>query len=564
MLLTMPLSDIKGVGEKTAEQLNLAGLNTVDDIINFFPRSYEDFTAITSIVDIRPGKVTVKARVSHISTRYVRRGMQVTTATLSDETGSIKAVWFNQPYRETQLKSKETFLFSGDFTFQRGQYQLMTPSAEKASDIKTSEDTIVPVYRAVKGLKSQIVRKILKQLKPTITTLSESLPEKVIKEENLISKAEAIFKLHFPSNQQDIEQAKERLAFEELIHLILASQLNKKDHAKLEGWKMTFSANEIKKFVAQLPFELTNAQRIAAWEIMQDFDKDTPMNRLLQGDVGAGKTVVAGLAAYQAAKNGFQTAIMAPTEILAGQHAKTLQSLVEPFGIRVGLLTGKVKGKPRELLLKAIADGEVDIIVGTHALIQSTVSFFKLGFVVIDEQHRFGVAQRQALLSKSQHMPHLLSMSATPIPRSLALTVYGELDISILNELPKNRLPVETHVWSPNSRKQLYEKVEQEINAGRQAYIICSLIDNNPQNELKSVEAEYKRLQAGAFKHRKIGLLHGKLSSQDKSDVMTAFATGKTDILVSTTVVEVGVDVPNATVIIEPLRVLNHKLFVKF
>ncbi|HRQ87003.1 MAG TPA: DEAD/DEAH box helicase, partial [Candidatus Saccharibacteria bacterium] len=230
------------------------------------------------------------------------------------------------------------------------------------------------------------------------------------------------------------------------------------------------------------------------------------MNRLLQGDVGSGKTVVAGLAAYQAAKNGFQTAIMAPTEILATQHAKTLQSLVEPFGVSVGLLTGKVKGKPRELLLKATIDGEVDIVVGTQALIQSTVSFYKLGFVVIDEQHRFGVAQRQALLSKSQHMPHLLSMSATPIPRSLALTVYGELDISILNERPKNRLPIETHVWSPNSRKQLYDNVDQQLKAGRQAYIICSLIDNNPQNELKSVEAEYKRLQIGAFKHRKIGL----------------------------------------------------------
>lgn len=550
MLLTMPLSHIKGVGEKTADQLKLAGLETVDDIIHFFPRSYEDFTAITSIADIRPGKVTVKARISQISTKYVRRGMQVTTATLSDDTGSIKAVWFNQPYRETQLKSKEPFLFSGEFTFQRGQYQLMTPSAEKASDITSNEDAIVPVYRAVKGLKSQIVRKILQQLKPTIATLDESLPKHLVEEEGLVSRAQAILKLHFPSSRQDIEQAKERLAFEELIHLMLASQLNKKDHAKLEGWKMTFSADAIKAFVAKLPFELTDAQRVAAWDIMQDFEKDTPMNRLLQGDVGAGKTVVAGLAAYQAAKNGFQTAIMAPTEILAGQHAKTLQPLVEPFGIRVGLLTGKVKGKPRELLLKAIADGEVDVIVGTHALIQSTVSFYKLGFVVIDEQHRFGVAQRQALLSKSQHMPHLLSMSATPIPRSLALTVYGELDISILDELPKNRLPIETHVWSPNSRKQLYEKVEQELNSGRQAYIICSLIDNNPQNELKSVEAEYNRLQMGAFKHRKIGLLHGKLSSQEKADVMAAFAAGETDILVSTTVVEVGVDVPNATVIV--------------
>ena len=274
------------------------------------------------------------------------------------------------------------------------------------------------------------------------------------------------------------------------------------------------------------------------------------MNRLLQGDVGSGKTVVAGLAARQAAASGFQTALMAPTEILATQHAETLSRLLQPFGVTVGLLTGSVKGAARTTLYQQISDGSVDVVVGTHALIQEAVKFHKLGFVVIDEQHRFGVKQRQELLTKSEHMPHLLAMTATPIPRSLALTVYGELDVSILNELPKGRKPIETKLWSPNSQAQLYEKVDAEIAKGRQGYVICSLIDENPDNEVKSVEAEYKKLQNSIFKHRCIGLLHGKMKPDEKDAVMTLFAAGELDILVSTTVVEVGVDVPNATVMI--------------
>jgi ATP-dependent DNA helicase RecG len=302
--------------------------------------------------------------------------------------------------------------------------------------------------------------------------------------------------------------------------------------------------------VSELPFALTGAQRRAAWDIIQDFERKTPMNRLLQGDVGAGKTVVAGLGARQAAHSGFQTAFMAPTEILASQHAETLSKLLTPHGVTVGLLTGSVKGAARKTLYEQIATGSVQVVVGTHALIQEKVSFQQLGFVVIDEQHRFGVKQRQDLLAKSKHLPHLLAMTATPIPRSLALTVYGELDVSVLNELPKGRKPIKTTLISPNSRAGLYEKVEAELVAGRQAYVICSLIDDNPENEVKSVESEYKRLSQGVFKHRSIGLLHGKMKPGEKDGVMARFAAGELDILVSTTVVEVGVDVPNATVII--------------
>ncbi|MEP6710370.1 MAG: ATP-dependent DNA helicase RecG, partial [Candidatus Saccharibacteria bacterium] len=282
----------------------------------------------------------------------------------------------------------------------------------------------------------------------------------------------------------------------------------------------------------------------------QDFEQKIPMNRLLQGDVGSGKTIVAGIAARQAAFHGFQTAILAPTEILASQHAETLSKLLEPFGVKVGLLTGSVKGAARQTLYEQIKSGGVAVVVGTHALLQDTVSFHKLGFVVIDEQHRFGVKQRQALLAKSEHMPHLLAMTATPIPRSLALTVYGELDISILNELPAGRKPIETKLWSPNSRAQLYEKIDEQLKQGRQAYVICSLIDDNPDNDVKSVQAEYIQLRHGPFKHRRIGLLHGKLKSEEKDAIMSQFADGSIDVLVSTTVVEVGVDVANATVML--------------
>ena len=550
MNLSTSLEYIKGVGDKTGAQFAAAGLHTVGDLITFLPRAYEDFSHVTSIADIAPGKVTVKARCEKIETRPVRRGMKVTTATLADDTGKIQAVWFNQPYRAAQLKGGGEHYFSGEFEFSYNRYQLTNPSAEKVSDMPVQTDRILPIYRSVAGLKTQLVRKILAELRPLMTMLPETLPEELTKKEKLVSYSDAILGMHFPETRNETEAARERLAFEELFQLLLASQYNKQENAKLEGWHIPFNQAVVKQFVSELPFALTGAQRRAAWDILQDFEQAVPMNRLLQGDVGAGKTVVAGLAARQAAHEGFQTAIMAPTEILAGQHAATLDRLLAPFGVKVGLLTGSVKGKARQALYGAISSGDVDVVVGTHALIQSKVVFHQLGFVVIDEQHRFGVAQRQELLKKSKKMPHLLAMTATPIPRSLALTVYGELDISILNEKPANRKDIITKIGSPNSRPQLYEKIDAELAKGRQAYVICNLIDHNPDNDLKSVEAEYKRLQNSVFKHRRIGLLHGRLSSQEKEDVMQRFAGAELDILVSTTVVEVGVDVPNATIML--------------
>ncbi len=550
MNISTPLQSIKGVGTKTAEQFAAARLHTVGDLITFLPRKHEDFTEVVSIADIHPGKMTIKARCEKISTRPVRRGLRITTATLVDDTGKLQAVWFNQPYRAAQLAGDDQFYFSGEFEFNYNRYQLANPSAEKVSDMPIQTDRLLPIYPAIKGLKSQLVRKILAELKPLMQMLPETLPTNVVSEQKLISYSQALVNMHFPKTTDDIAVARERLAFEELFQLLLASQLNRQDNAKLEGWQIPFDLESVKKFVSSLPFELTGAQRRAAWEIIQDFEKPSPMNRLLQGDVGSGKTVVAGLAALSASRAGFQSAVMAPTEILATQHAETLQRLLEPFGLTVGLATGSVKGKARKAFYEQIEQGGVDVVVGTHALIQDSLKFHKLGFVVVDEQHRFGVDQRQRLLAKSERMPHLLAMTATPIPRSLALTVYGELDVSILNELPKGRKEIITKLWSPNSTAQLYDLVDEQLAAGRQAYVICSLIDENPDNDVKSVEAEYKKLQQSRFKHRKIGLLHGKLKSDEKEAVMGQFASGELDILVSTTVVEVGVDVPNATAMI--------------
>lgn len=552
MRVTSSLSSVKGVGPKTAAALTDAGLITAEDALGFLPRRYDDFSKATSIADLAPGNVVVRAKCESVSTRPVRRGMRLTTAVLADDSGKVKAVWFNQPYRETQLKSDRYFLFSGQFSFQYNRYQLTNPSVELADEEipKESGQKIVPIYKSIKGLKPRSINDLIAQLRPLVEFMPETLPPSVIESQELTSRADALRSLHFPGSHEDIERGKERLAFEELFEMLLAAQLNKQENAKLKGWVIPFDQPTVKKFVKGLPFALTNAQRRAAWQILQDFESSNPMNRLLQGDVGSGKTVVAGLAARQADHAGLQTAIMAPTEILASQHAETLAGLLEPFGVRVALLTGSVKSTARKELLTRLAAGDIDVIVGTHALIQKGVDYHRLGFVVIDEQHRFGVKQRQALLEKSQNMPHLLSMTATPIPRSLALTLYGELDVSILNELPAGRQPITTKIWSPTSADALYAKIEEEIKKGRQAYIICSLIDENPDNDRKSVEAEYKKLKSTVFYGRKIGLLHGKLKSEEKDAVMRQFTSGEIDILVSTTVVEVGVNVPNATVML--------------
>jgi len=616
MNLDSELGSIKGVGPKTVETLAKAGFVSVGDIVNFLPRVYEDFSTITPIAKLQPGKVTIRAKCEQISTRIVRRAMRVTTAVLSDDSGKVQAVWFNQPYRVTQLKNGEEFYFSGEFGFNRGRYQLTSPSAEAVKDLPVQTGRILPIYPKRQGLKPALTRKVLSELRSVITMLAETMPAEVLNDQKLMSRADAMVGLHFPESKSEADAARERLAFEELFELLLAARLNKMENSKLAGYHIPFDQPKIKEFVAKLPFELTNSQRRAVWDILCDFEKSpgsektpgsdpgsndnrggkisrvgpwekvAPMNRMLQGDVGSGKTVVAGAAAYQASLAGYQSAIMAPTEILATQHAKTLDKLLTPFGVRVALLTGSVKGKARTELYKAIASGEVDVVVGTHALFQKDVKFKKLGFVVIDEQHRFGVEQRQRLLAKGNEMPHLLSMTATPIPRSLQLTVFGDLDISVLGELPAGRKKIITKICLPNGRTQLYGSIREQLEQGRQVFVVVPLIekqqsvDSSQQSgeERKAAEEEFKRISktfgantgkddSGLLRRSasrndkegvassndggfKVGLLHGRMAGMEKEKVMREFAEHKIDILVATTVVEVGVDVPNATVML--------------
>lgn len=551
-MLSTPISDLKGVGCKISQAFKKAGINTVADLINWLPYRHEDFSSVSKISNLKPGKVTILAKCESIETKQVRRGLKITTAVLSDGDSKVRAVWFNQPYRSTQLLTDKLFLFSGSFEFNYNRYQITNPSVETPKKFGSNEPNnfLEPVYHSIKGINPRQLRRFIESVRPTITMMQEIMPQFILKKYGLISRSESYLYMHFPKSRDEIVLAKNRLAFDELFEILLASQLNKQANTRLKSQSIKFDQLAVANFVKSLPFSLTNAQRRVLWQIIQDFESSTPMNRLLQGDVGSGKTVVAGSAAYICAHAGLQSAIMVPTEILALQHAETLQKLLSPFGVKMVLLTGSVKGVKRKCLLENIANGEADVIIGTHTLIQKTVVYKNLGFVVVDEQHRFGVKQRQELLAKSSLMPHLLAMTATPIPRSLQLTVFGELDISTIDELPSGRKPIKTQIWAPTNTANLYDSVEIEISNGRQVYIICSLIDDNPDNDTKSVEIEYRKLRSTIFNHRRVAMLHGKMKPDEKDKIMNDFSAHKIDILISTTVVEVGVNVPNATIMI--------------
>lgn len=550
MNMAYPIAQVKGVGERTAEKLSLLGIETVEDMIYLFPRKYDDFSHVIKITDVKPGNVTLKAKVEAATGRYVKRRMHITEAILDDGTAKTKAVWFNQPYRAEQLTKGEEFYFSGTYDLQRNSYVLSNPSTEKASDFAVSTARIVPIYPETKGLKSFKIRRILREITPVIRMMPETLPAELLKREKLLSLADALYYLHFPETTEQLEAARARMGFEEVLELITAAQLNKRDNAVLQGYQIAFDATAAKEFTAQLPFEMTSAQKRAAWEIFKDFEQGQPMNRLLQGDVGSGKTVVAAMAAFMAAREGYQSAFMAPTEILATQHAEGIAKLLEPLGVKVGLLIGSIKQAAKKQLQEHVAVGDIDVVIGTHALIQRHSQFHKLGLVIVDEQHRFGVAQRAELLGRSHDMPHLLSMTATPIPRSLQLTLYGELEVSILDELPKGRQPIITKLFSGVTRKGLYKEIDAQLAEGRQAYVVCPVIGEGAMAELKSVEAEYARLKTDVFPHRKLAKLHGKMKADEKDDTMRRFKAGEFDVLVATTVVEVGVDVPNATIML--------------
>ena len=540
MDLAAPIEEVKGIGPKTADVLHKAGIFTLRDLVYHLPRDYEDFQQAQDIASLKPGKVTVKAKVESITTRRMRRNLALTEATLRDKTGAIKVIWFNQPYRAKQFDQDKEYYFSGTMALSYGRYQISNPSATLASDYdKALTAKIQPVYPARGSVKSQDFKKFMKTIENNIALIPDMIP-------NFEGRAEALFDVHFPETLEQAKSGREYLATEELFSLLLAARLNREENQKLHTEPIKGDMEAFKAFIGTLPFKLTNAQRRATWEIIQDMAEDIPMNRLLQGDVGSGKTMVAALSAFMAANAGFQTALMAPTEVLATQHAESLAKL---FGdkLSVALLTGSTKHKDE--LKKHIKNGDVDLVIGTHALITDDTEFSKLGLAIIDEQHRFGVMQRQKLLSKAHTMPHLLSMTATPIPRSLQLTIFGDLAVSILDELPAGRQPITTKIVSPNSTKQMWSAIEKELEAKHQVYYICKKIDDKGASELSSVKKEVQKI-AHQFENYNVAYLHGKMKPAEKDEIMTLFANGEIDILVSTTVVEVGVNVPNATVMV--------------
>lgn len=552
MNLQSPLTEIKGVGPQLAGKLAGLGLRTVAQLIDYYPRRYEDYSHITPINRLTPGAVTIKAEIKQATGRYIRRGMHITEAVASDESGSVRITWFNQPYRASALKSGEEYFISGEFAMKQQHLSITNPSAELVSSFPVNTARIIPVYRETKGLKSAQIRKILREVSPAIRRFPETLPSWIIQKHQLISHAEAVETIHFPQDGEALRAARLRLGFEEVFGLTLAALLNKYELLHEHALQVPFKERLAQEFVSHLPFVLTDAQRRAVWEIFQDIQKTQPMNRLIEGDVGSGKTVVAAMAAIMVIKQGFQVALMAPTELLARQHAETIHELLQPLGMSddICLLIGGLKPTQKKQAQMMIASGKAKFIIGTHALIQEKVDMHALGLVIVDEQHRFGVEQRKALQSKAGHALHVLNMTATPIPRSLALTLYGELDISVIDTKPAGRKPIKTKIVSPNSRAQLYEGIEKELSDGRQMFVVCPLIAESDALPAVSAEKAFLDLKKGPLKRYRIGLLHGKMKPEEKDAVMQQFVRHELDILVSTTVIEVGVNVPNATVML--------------
>ena len=546
------IDELRGIGPELAKKFDQLGIKTVGNLIDYFPRKYDDFSQITPISSVRPGMVTIEATIKQVVGKYVRRGMHITNAVASDNTGSVRLVWFNQPYRAASIKHDQAYYISGNFELSHQQFVITSPGIELASEFPVNTARIVPIYKETKGLNSRQIRKALQQALPLIEKQSDTLPEWIVQDYKLMPLSEALVNIHFPESDKTLVEAKRRLGFEEVFCLIVASLLNKYELLDTQAPAVPFEEKVAKSFVEQLPFKLTDAQRKVVWQIYQDIQKTQPMNRLVEGDVGSGKTVVAAMAAAMVMHDGHQVAFMAPTELLARQHADSLQKLLKPLGRehQVCLLVGSMNTKQKTHARAAIADGKAQLLVGTQALIQDKVDMHRLELVIIDEQHRFGVDQRKKLQIKAGHMPHVLSLTATPIPRSLALTLYGELDVSILDTKPKGRKPIITKICSPNSRAQLYKNIEVELAAGRQMFVVCPVISDATELKVNSAEKMYDQLAKVDFKKRRVGLLHGKMKAEDKQAVMQQFVDHKLDILVSTTVIEVGVDVPNATIML--------------
>ncbi|MFA6096500.1 MAG: ATP-dependent DNA helicase RecG [Candidatus Paceibacterota bacterium] len=571
LTLKTPISKLPMVGPIYLGRLRKVGIEKVEDLLFYYPFRYDDFSDVRKISDVGIGEtVSVAGKIIDIENiRTRRRRMFLTQAIVEDDSGAIKVVWFNQPYIADSLKKGVNVSLSGKITFAKEELQLSNPAYELLGGRPSLHTArLVPVYHETEGLSSKWIRAHIRPIMPLVEKIQEFLPKEIIDRQKLFSLKEAIREIHFPADPETAKAAKRRLAFDELfmIHLYLA--LQKKRWQQNSGVGMEFSnerEEEVKNFVLSLPFKLTDAQRSSSWSIIKDLGKNKPMNRLLEGDVGSGKTLVALIAALFVIRSGYQVAFMAPTEILARQHYLEAVRRFGKNGIRLALLTGSESklfdGKEKELpsgaLIKEIQSGKIKLLIGTHALIQEKVSFKDLALSIVDEQHRFGIDQR-ALLQKEilgihdglKTVPHLLSMTATPIPRTLALTVYGDLDLSILNEMPKGRREIITKLVAPGNRDLAYQFIRDQVKKGRQVFVICPLIEESDVLEVRSATEEYEKLRKKIYPDLAIGLLHGKMKPKEKESAMKDFTSGKTDILVSTSVVEVGIDVPNATVML--------------
>ncbi|MFA6322502.1 MAG: ATP-dependent DNA helicase RecG [Candidatus Buchananbacteria bacterium] len=559
--LSTPVSMLNRVGKTTAGRLKHLGLETVFDLIFYYPFRWQDFSQVVNIGELTPSEaVSVKGKIQLInSRRSFKTRTNLTEALIADQTGSVKAIWFNQPYLAKTLQPGDEIYLSGKVDENRYVMQFNNPVYEKVGYGQTTHTArLVPIYSLTSNLTEKQLRFLIKTALGAVGQIPEFLPAAVIKENHLLDLHTALQEIHFPRNKKFLDQAIRRLKFDELFLFQLQIIVNKNDLAALPAKPIEFNEIKTQEFVSHLPFQLTDDQKKCAWKIISDLSKNHPMNRLLEGEVGSGKTVVAALAILNAVLAGQQAALIAPTEILAAQHAKSLASLLALAKIEVCLFTRSQRflgdsKEPKNDLLAGIKNGEIKVVVGTHAIIQDDVGFNNLGLVIIDEQHRFGVKQRQALKNKSgknNNMPHLLSMTATPIPRSLALTLCGDLDLSIIRQLPRARKKIITKIVDSKNRQQAYDFIRAQINDGRQAFVICPLIDLSDKLGVKAVVDEFTKLDKEIFPEFKIAILHGKLKAEEKSRVMADFLARKIDILVATSVVEVGVDVPNASVML--------------
>jgi len=542
-----PVRYLKGVGPKTAERFEKLGILTLSDLLCHYPRRYLDFSKPYSIAEAPADtECVVKAEVfAKPGGRILPGGRRMERITAGDDVSSLEITWFNNPYAAQKLELGQEYYFQGIVTGGMLRRQMVNPQVRTDAQVKSSP--FEAVYPQTEGLTSSAIAKCVRQLLPHAELLPDPLPSEMLKKYRLLSKANAVRAIHCPATEEEAFAARRRLIYEELLVLQLGIGRMKNHGAASTGAPMKKA--DASPFWESLPFSPTGAQRRAVEEILTDMSGETSMNRLLQGDVGSGKTLVAAAAIWACIRAGYQAALLAPTEILASQHAENLNRLLSPFGMRVALLTGGMKAAARRTTLAAIRDDEADLIVGTHAILSEGVEFARLGLAVVDEQHRFGVRQRGLLAEKAAN-PHLLVMSATPIPRTLGLLMYGDLDISILDELPPGRKPVKTRCITGKKRADLYGFLDREIDSGRQVYIVCPAIEDAGGSGLNAVKSYYEDIAKAYLPDRRVGLMHGKLKPKEKAEVMDDFKSGRLDALVSTTVIEVGVDVPNATVMV--------------